>query len=87
MRRHIFYNGRVQGVGFRFTAQRIAREFAATGWVRNLPDGRVEMMVEGSEEVEGFLTRLAESMSENIDFVEQYVEAETGEFNAFEIRH
>lgn len=86
MRRHLFYSGRVQGVGFRYTAQRIAQGFAVTGWVRNLPDGRVEMMVEGGEEVEGFLNRLAESMAENIDSAEQFNEAETGEFRGFEIR-
>jgi acylphosphatase len=86
MRRHLFYRGRVQGVGFRFTAQQIARGFSVTGWVRNLPDGRVEMMVEGDEDVERFLNRLAESMADNIDSVEQYNEAETGEFDGFEIR-
>ena len=50
MRRHLFYSGRVQGVGFRFTAQRIASGFAVTGWVRNLPDDRVEMLVEGEKD-------------------------------------
>jgi acylphosphatase len=86
MRRHLYYSGRVQGVGFRFTAQRIASGFPVTGWVRNLPDGRVEMMVEGSsDEGEAFLTRLAEQMSDNIRSVEQYNECETGEFSSFEI--
>jgi acylphosphatase len=86
MRRHLFYSGRVQGVGFRYTAQRIAQQFAVTGWVRNLPDGRVEMMVEGtSEEGEAFLKRLGESMADNIKSVEQYNETETGEFSGFEI--
>jgi hypothetical protein len=44
------------------------------------------MMVEGDEDVERFLNRLAESMADNIDSVEQYNEAETGEFDGFEIR-
>jgi acylphosphatase len=85
-RRHVFYSGRVQGVGFRYTAQRIARGFAVTGWVRNLPDGRVEMMVEGNAaDMEEFLQRLADSMADNIDRVEQLDEAATGEFSGFQI--
>lgn len=47
IRAHIFFSGRVQGVGFRFTAQKMARELKLLGWVKNLSDGRVEMMVEG----------------------------------------
>ena len=47
---HIFFSGTVQGVGFRFTTERIARNYQVSGWVRNLSDGRVEMIVEGSEE-------------------------------------
>jgi acylphosphatase len=86
MRRHVFYSGRVQGVGFRFTAQRIAQRFAVTGWVRNLPDGRVELVAEGERsEIDGFINRLAESMSDNIQSVQQHNEAETGEFSSFEI--
>lgn len=46
-RRRIFYSGHVQGVGFRYTAIRIARQYPVSGWVRNLPDGRVELLVEG----------------------------------------
>lgn len=88
MRRRVFYSGRVQGVGFRYTAQRIAQQFAVTGWVRNLPDGRVELVVEGaSDEAEAFLNRLAESMSDNIQSVDQYNEAKTGEFSSFQIVH
>jgi acylphosphatase len=45
--RHILFTGRVQGVGFRFTAHRIARRYDLTGWVRNLPDGSVEMVAQG----------------------------------------
>ncbi len=46
--KHIFFSGRVQGVGFRFTAHRIANNLGLTGFVRNLPDCRVEMLVQGS---------------------------------------
>lgn len=48
---NIFYSGIVQGVGFRFTAERFASNLGLTGWVRNLPDGRVEIMAEGRKEV------------------------------------
>lgn len=47
---HIFFDGRVQGVGFRFTAQIFASELKLVGWVRNMYDGRVEMEVQGTEE-------------------------------------
>ena len=48
VRKHIYFSGRVQGVGFRFHACRIARSLGLTGWVKNLWDGRVEMEVQGS---------------------------------------
>jgi acylphosphatase len=51
MRRvHVVFKGRVQGVGFRFTAERIALETGVKGWVRNLPNGDVELTAEGAEE-------------------------------------
>ena len=48
VRRHIYFSGRVQGVGFRFQASWAAKRLDLTGWVRNLDDGRVEMEVRGS---------------------------------------
>ncbi len=50
VRSHTFFLGSVQGVGFRYTTQRFANDLKLTGWVKNLPDGRVEMMVEGPRE-------------------------------------
>lgn len=50
IRRHIYFSGRVQEVGFRFTACLLARRLGLTGWVKNLWDGRVEMEVQGTEE-------------------------------------
>ncbi len=58
----VFYEGHVQGVGFRFTVRHIAKGFDLTGWVRNLPDGRVELQVTGEEaEVRAFVDHVAES--------------------------
>lgn len=47
VRKHIYFSGRVQGVGFRFQASWAAKRFGLTGWVKNLYDGRVEMEVQG----------------------------------------
>jgi acylphosphatase len=46
-RRRVYYSGRVQGVGFRYTAHHLAQGFAVSGFVRNLDDGRVELLAEG----------------------------------------
>lgn len=60
--RHVFYEGRVQGVGFRYTVKRIAHSYDVIGWVRNCEDGRVELQVSGeAPEVEDFLEGIAES--------------------------
>ena len=50
VRAHIFISGRVQGVGFRWSMQRIARMNQVKGWVRNTRDGRVEAVLEGPRE-------------------------------------
>ena len=47
---HIYFDGRVQGVGFRFTAQIFGANLGLTGWVRNRDDGRVEMEAQGDAE-------------------------------------
>ncbi len=49
IRKHIIFHGRVQGVGFRYYAVNKANQLGLTGWVRNLPDGTVEMEVQGNE--------------------------------------
>lgn len=61
--RHVFYTGRVQGVGFRYSTKRIASGFDVTGWVKNLPDGRVELFSQAfdAEEVDAFLEDIQRS--------------------------
>jgi acylphosphatase len=62
--KHVYYSGRVQGVGFRYTAQGIADGFKVGGWVRNLRDGRVELLVEGeADQVDAYLDALARRMA------------------------
>ena len=68
---HVFYSGMVQGVGFRFTTVRLARGFALGGTVRNLPDGRVELVAEGGRrEIERFLAELAQRFAGYLERVE-----------------
>lgn len=58
----VFYSGRVQGVGFRVTVRQLACGYDVTGTVRNLPDGRVELIAEGTRsELNAFLTGIDES--------------------------
>ena len=84
----VFWTGRVQGVGFRYTAESVALELAVTGWVRNLPDGRVEAVCEGTERaLKTFLEKIAASSMKNyIRQVETHWENGTGEFDDFQIR-
>ncbi len=51
LRQKVFYSGNVQGVGFRQAVAWLARDFPVEGWVRNLPDGRVELAVQGDSAV------------------------------------
>jgi acylphosphatase len=85
IRCEVSYSGRVQGVGFRWNACSIARGFQVTGFVRNLPDGRVQLVAEGERgEVERLLGEIADSMSGNIRQAELKESPATGEFTAFE---
>jgi acylphosphatase len=85
--RHVFYEGRVQGVGFRATVKHLARGYEVVGWVKNLPDGRVEMQASGdTEEVEAFLEAIAESeLKSHIKKVDTRVIAPLTDARGFEI--
>jgi len=73
----VIYEGRVQGVGFRFTTKNLARGFEVTGAVKNLADGRVELIVEGAkDELAAFQKAVRESelghfiQRENVQWLE-----------------
>jgi acylphosphatase len=87
-RREVNYRGRVQGVGFRYTCQRIATEFAVTGFVRNLPDGSVQLVAEGdADELQRFLAEIARAMRDYITAAPVAQLDASDEFSSFEIRH
>ena len=87
-RRICSFSGNVQGVGFRYTAQRLAVRFNVQGYVRNLADGRVELVMEGAQtEMDGLLAAIRERMGDYIDDVDVRAAPATGEFGQFQIRH
>jgi len=88
IRQHFVIKGRVQGVGYRMSAQNAAQKIGVTGWVRNLPSGQVEMLAEGeTDQLEQLLSWAWQGprFAEVTDIqVEQLVA--TGEFSQFDIR-
>lgn len=88
IRKSVLYKGHVQGVGFRYTTQSIARRYDVTGHVRNLPDGRVELVAEGEKhELNAFLDDVRERMVRYIRDERVDTQSASGEFAGFEIRH
>ena len=84
---HIYYSGMVQGVGFRYTAERLAASLGLKGWARNLPDGRVEVLCEGPEAaLKEFAQKIYEVFKEYIRDVDIDWSKATGEFDYFDIR-
>jgi acylphosphatase len=86
--RRVLVSGRVQGVGFRYFVEHAAAHEGVRGWVRNLPDGRVEALVEGDEEA---VTRVEHKIRRGppgarVDDVRVMTEPPTGESRIFEIR-
>ncbi len=88
---HIYFSGRVQGVGFRHTCQLAASRFGLSGWVKNLADGRVELVVEGDPvNLEAMLVFVREhTHGEILNLEKSQVDAiESAEYSAsgFQIR-
>ena len=86
---HVFYSGKVQGVGFRMTAEETAQSLGVVGWVKNLRGGRVELVAEAEEEVlQRFLNALRAGPMKN--FIQQADVSWSNAsdmFNEFEIRY
>jgi acylphosphatase len=88
-RAHVMISGRVQGVFFRYKTQEQAQNMGVAGWVRNLPDGRVEAVLEGGQEdVERMMQwcRQAPPMAE-VEDVDVQWEDFKGEFDSFSVRY
>lgn len=83
----MFYSGKVQGVGFRMNAQYISHRLGITGWVKNLPNGQVEIIAEADEErINSFLQEMKQSFSVYIENVDITWEEPTNEFTVFGVR-
>ncbi|NIU38739.1 acylphosphatase [Candidatus Bathyarchaeota archaeon] len=88
-RAHVYVSGRVQGVFFRFETQDLAVKYKVTGWVQNLPDGRVEAVFEGEKER---VERLIEfcrrgPLGARVAKVDVSWETYTGRFQDFKVRY
>jgi len=82
------YIGRVQGVGFRYTTREIAGHHPVAGYVKNLPDGSVELVAQGLHaDVERFLAAVAERFRGNLYGADRRSLTANEEFTTFEIRH
>ncbi len=82
-----FFNGRVQGVGFRYLTLQVAKGFEVSGFVKNLPDGRVLLEAEGAAgEVRDFIAAVQERMAGYIREVEQTEARRAPQFQGFSIR-
>ena len=86
---HVFYSGRVQGVGFRMTAEETAQGFGVVGWVKNLRGGKVELVAEADEaRLLQFLEALRSGPMKNFILQEDISWSHASEtFNEFEIRY
>ena len=86
VRVRLFFEGLVQGVGFRYTTYHISKRYRVSGYVKNLPDGRVELVAEGEpQEVERFVGEVSRVMGHYIRRIERDTGPATGEFESFRI--
>ena len=83
----VYFTGRVQGVGFRYAVQQVAKEFEVTGFVQNLADGRVLVEVESTQaETDAFVGAIAERMHGYVRHVERSNQRRRPQFSYFSIR-
>ncbi len=84
---HVYYTGAVQGVGFRFITEELAKELEVFGWVRNLNGGQVEIVAEADEVVlDEFLNKINQHFKRNITDSDIEISPATGEFRSFEVK-
>jgi acylphosphatase len=82
-----FFTGRVQGVGFRYAALQVAKEFDVTGFVSNLPDGRVHLEVEGEQGVvDAYIAAVEERMHGHVRKIDRKSAVRPPQFSGFSIR-
>lgn len=87
-RREAIYHGDVQGVGFRQATRTVARQHPVAGFVRNLANGTVQVVVEGEERaVDAFLAAVARRMGHHIHDVDVTSLPARGEFDGFDVRY
>ncbi|MEJ7595351.1 MAG: acylphosphatase [Planctomycetaceae bacterium] len=87
MTEQILFSGQVQGVGFRWTTERIASRLSLRGFVRNLPDGRVEAVVAGSAaSIQQLTEKLQEQFGSGITGIQRQILEHANEFTGFTIR-
>lgn len=83
----VYFTGRVQGVGFRYQSLQVSKEFDVTGYVKNLPDGRVQLEAEGTKaEVDAFVAAIEERMHGHVRKVERASARRTAQFQGFSIQ-
>ncbi len=88
IRRIVHFDGNVQGVGFRYTTCQIGKKFNVSGYVKNLLDGRVEIIAEGlPDEVDRFVAAVEEPLSGYIEYTNATDTTATGEFSSFGIEY
>lgn len=87
MRYEVNFVGHVQGVGFRITAHRLAVELGVVGWVRNDPDGSVQLAIEGERsQLDAFLNEMRSRLGEHVEKERLAQAEERGGYTGFEIR-
>jgi acylphosphatase len=87
VRRQVHFHGQVQGVGFRYTTFQVSAKFPVVGFVQNLPNGSVELVVEGRRDsVDAFINALSYRMRGYIQQTDVVEGPATGEFDGFNIR-
>lgn len=83
----VHFSGHVQGVGFRYTARQVAKEFEVTGFVQNLADGRVRAEIEGkASEIDAYVAAVQERMDGYVRQIERSRGSRAPQFTDFEIR-